>query len=219
MKHNLHSWFRQNKHVWWVLYLPLYLVFYFIAEHAVVTDYWVSYCKLDDYIPFIRQFVLAYVSWYPMLVGVGLWLLFKDGPAFRRYMIALAVGFTGSLIFCMIFPNGQDLRPELTENDLFTQIIRALYTADTNTNVMPSMHVVGCFAALAGVWDTKTIRSKWVRPALVVLCIFINLSTVFIKQHSVLDILGGFAMSAIMLAAVYWLPRLCRNRRARNVEK
>mgnify|MGYP000388149172 CR=1 FL=1 len=46
------------------------------------------------------------------------------------------------LIISTIFPNGQDLRPVVFERDnVFVDMVRMLYRADTCTNVFPSLHV------------------------------------------------------------------------------
>ena len=92
------------------------------------------------------------------MAGTALFLIFYDGPAFRRYMWFLILGFSFTLIFNVVYPNGQDLRPDLSalgRENLFTTLIGMIYSADTNTNVCPSMHVIGSFAAMFGVLDCR----------------------------------------------------------------
>ena len=52
-----------GRECWYLLYLPIYLLLCALVEHFVVDNYWVSWCTLDDRIPFVRQFVLIYVMW------------------------------------------------------------------------------------------------------------------------------------------------------------
>ena len=198
---------KRRPYILWVLYVPFYLVLFYFTEHLVTTDYWVSYCVVDDWIPFVPQFVVFYVMWYPLLFATGLYLMFKDPRAFVRYMYSVSIGLTASLVICLLFQNGQDLRPELIGDDLFTRVLRLIYTVDTNTNVLPSMHVVGTMAALFGWFDTDVPLAKWVRPVLILLGILINISTVLIKQHSCLDILAGLILSFLIWLLIYrWLP-------------
>ena len=201
---------RSFKHALWLLYFPFYFALFALAEKLVVTDYWVSYCKLDDYIPFVKEFVIPYVLWYPYLAWIGLWLLFKDPDGFKRYIWFIAIGFTSTVIFCMIFPNGQDLRVEHTQNDICSQLIRQLHNIDTNTNVFPSMHVIGAIGVMIAAFDTCTLKGKfWIHFCNTVLGIAIILSTVFIKQHSILDIFGAIGFSVILFLIVYvWLKKL-----------
>lgn len=194
----------ENRHWLWALYLPVYLAAFFWIESYITpqSDYWVSYWPLvDDAIPFCPPFVLAYYAWFPFLVCTGLYLGFRDGACFRRYMQFIALGFTFSLVFFLIFPNGQDLRPTSFEKDtLFTRMIAAIYAADTNTNVLPSIHALGSFAAVFAAYDCPAFK-PWLRKAYVVIALLICASTVFIKQHSILDTLAGL----ILCLPFYWM--------------
>ena len=54
------------------------------------------------------------------------------------------------------------------------------------------MHIIGCTAACIGVFRSPPLR-RWRLPILIA-AILICLSTVFVKQHSILDIFAGFAV-------------------------
>ncbi len=200
----MRQFIKKYPYVLWVLYLPVYLVLFFIVEQVITTDYWVSYCKVDDWIPFCPAFVVFYVMWYPLAIGTGMYLLWKDPKVFQRYMYFVSIGLTVSLLICLVFPNGQDLRPTALGNDIFSRIMRLIYAADTNTNVLPSMHVVGTCAAIAA-WYHTEVQHKWVRPAILLLGLLINVSTVLVKQHSFLDIIAGVVLSAVVYVISYRL--------------
>lgn len=200
----MRQWIKKHPYVLWVLYLPVYLVLFFAVEKIITTDYWVSYCWLDDWIPFIPAFVVFYTFWYPLMIGTGLYLLWKDPEAFTRYMYFTSIGLTLSLLICLVFPNGQELRPAVLGDDVFSRVIGLIYAADTNTNVLPSMHVVGTSAVMAA-WYHTPVQRKWVRPAVLVLGLLINASTVLIKQHSFLDILAGLVVAAAVYVVAYRL--------------
>ena len=193
------------KHLWFVLVVPVYLLCFWICEQLVVDRYWVSYLPLDDLIPFREEFVAAYVSWYPCLFAMGFYLLWRNAGDFRRYMLYILVGFLSALAFCLIFPNGQDLRPEhFPRENVFTWVLGMLYTADTNTNVLPSMHVIGSFAFVFAAFDARCLKKcRWIRPVTVVAAVLICVSTVFVKQHSVLDTLVGIPWAFATYAVVY----------------
>ena len=202
-----------GREVWYLLYLPIYLLLFALVEHLVVDNYWVSWCTLDARIPFVRQFVLIYVMWYPLMLGTTLYLLLKDRRAFVRYARALVIGLTACMLIFVLFPSGQELRPaEVPGHDLTAWMLRAIYAADTNTNVFPSMHVVGTLAAVIAIFDSRSASgcAKWGVAALGML---INASTVLIKQHSLLDIFAGIALYALVYLAVYRLPELNRGSR------
>lgn len=182
----------------YLLFVPVYLLCFTLVERLVPPEggYWVSWTPLDDRIPFFESFVVPYCAWYPLLFGVGLELLRSDVPGFKSYMHFLMLGFGFSLLFCLAFPNGQDLRPErFARENLFTAVLRGIYAVDTNTNVFPSMHVVGCGAVLGSAFRAKgkLRRFRW---AVLALCALICASTVLVKQHSVLDLVAGIAVCA-----------------------
>lgn len=198
---------RLGKDALLMIFLPVYVIMFIVAEKLITANYWVSWCILDDYIPFVKEFVFVYVLWYPLMIGLALWLLWKDKRAFRRYGWLTIIGLTASVIIFFIIPSGQDLRPEITGNDIASRLVRGIYSADTNTNVLPSMHVVGTLAAMRAAFDTDSFKKKWPKWLICLLGVGINASTVLIKQHSILDIFAGIALVAVIYPFVYIIPR------------
>ena len=91
-------------HFWYLLIWIVYLSLFYLAEHLVTKNYWVSYLPIDDQIPFCRFFIVPYCLWHPLLVLMTAYLIFTDPPAFKRFMLYIGFGFGGSIIFCMLFP-------------------------------------------------------------------------------------------------------------------
>ena len=208
-----------------MLYIPVYVLAFFAVERLVpTTGYWVSYIPWDDLIPFCEYFVVFYCMWYPLLIGTALYLFLRDDRSFRLYAWFLIVAFTGTLLFCLLFPNGQDLRPLVMPRDnFFSRWVAALYSIDTSTNVFPSVHVVGSVGAAGAVWNCYSLREhRRLRYGTVILAVLICLSTLFIKQHTLLDVIGGAALSLAVGVVIYgYTPtvvtqRLCRHRRSLN---
>ena len=207
------------KHLLWFFVLPLYLIGYQIVEHLVVTDYWVSYLPIDDLIPFCEWFVPFYVLWYPFVFFMGVYLAWRHSGDFRRYALFILVGFMSALLFCALFPNGQDLRPDpMPRDNIMTQVLAFLYRADTNTNVLPSMHVIGALGVCIAAYENPYLRRRRslpVRILLLFLAFLICISTVFVKQHSILDTLVGIPWTAATWAIVYLPGRKQRLERHR----
>lgn len=195
-----------HRYVLLILYAPIYLISFFILEMLVpeTADYWVSYCPLDDMIPFHEFFIIPYYLWYPLLFIVGFWLLVRDVPGFNLYMYSIIIGFTASIVICLVFPNGQELRPEVFPRDnLLTDLVKLIYAADTNTNVIPSVHAVGAILAAVSVCKTKTIRKPWVKALVVALAVLICMATCFVKQHSALDVFASLVLCSVIYPIVY----------------
>jgi membrane-associated phospholipid phosphatase len=212
--HIVRDWIRDNPHCWWALVLFYLIVVYVIPEKIVIDVYTSTAIPFDDLIPFFAPAVVFYVLWFPLMFFTGLWLMFKDSLNFPRYMFALAVCMTVSCAIYLLWPNGQDLRPDLSRpRDLFEWMLSGLYGIDTNTNVLPSLHVSCTAVAVACVWATPTIRRKWVRAALTVLSLLVASSTVFVKQHAILDLYAGAALGA---AAVLIAFRVFRRKKGKG---
>ena len=82
--------------------------------------------------------------------------------------------------------------------------MKRIYTADTYTNVLPSAHVFGAMAIDFAVTDCKSLRKpKWLLAAAIVLGVLICVSTVFVKQHSILDIFAAIPLGFIWWAIIY----------------
>lgn len=195
---------KEHRYYYLLLYVPVFLLWFFLIEQLYPNgcDYWVSYVPLDDKIPFLPQFAPIYCLWYPFLIVPGVYLLLREPEAFRRYMWFFMVGTGLCLLICTVFPNGQDLRPQLEDSSgICVALVRALYAADTNTNVLPSMHVVGSVAVFYGALHSRGLRRPLPFAVITIMTVLISLSTVFIKQHSVLDIVAGLVLSI----PIWWI--------------
>ena len=204
----------------YVLWLPVYLLSFFVIERVVVTGYQPTQTWLDAYIPCGEWFVIPYCLWYPLLAAVGLWLLWKDREGFRRYMRFLALTFFASALIWFLIPNGQDLRPAVMPRDNpLTRLVEGLYSIDTNTNVFPSVHVVGAIGAAWAVKKTPSLeRRTLLCGATAILALLICLSTLFIKQHAVLDVIGGLGLALAVGLPLYHHGIIRRSRPAMEQE-
>ena len=69
------QFFKTHPHAWWGAYLPVYLAMFFTIEHFITDNYWATQTVLDTYIPFCEWFIFPYVSWSPLLVVLGVYLV------------------------------------------------------------------------------------------------------------------------------------------------
>lgn len=120
------------------------------------------------------------------------------------------------MIISTLMPNGQDLRPYVFERDnIFVDMVKMLYRADTPTNVMPSLHVYNSLAACIAVYQSKELQKhKAVCAGTYILAGLIILATMFLKQHSVIDVAAAFVMSYMMYQFVYTTDRVRYRRRS-----
>lgn len=195
----------KENNLWkYTLVFPVYFICFYIIEYFIRDNYHVMYMPLDDLIPFCEWFAIPYILWMPMLVLTALYLLYRDDTAgYKLYMVYVGISFLSTLAIYAIFPNGQELRVTNFENpNLLTDFVQYLYSCDTNTNVCPSLHVIGSFAAVFGVFHRKP-RSAAAKICIIAAAFLIAVSTVFIKQHSAVDVIAGVCMSVLVWVIVY----------------
>lgn len=189
---------RAGRKPWVFLYMLIYFPWFFILEHVVQDRYYLIECKLDHMIPFCEYFIVPYLFWFVYVAGSFLCFMLKeDDRMFYRFAGVMFGGMTIALIIYTVFPNGIHLRPDLdASRNLFTWLTSLIYRADTCTNVFPSLHVytsavIAIFFSKSRLVSEKT-GMRYVFPVFSGLII---LSTVFLKQHSVLDMVAGNVMA------------------------
>lgn len=203
------------RHLFLLLFWPIYLTLFVLTEKYVTPIYDV-YCPLDDAIPFCEFFVIPYVLWYALLAFVSLYTLFFDIPSFKRFYIFLSITCVITFSLYIIFPNMQNLRPtEFARDNIFVDIMKNLYAIDTNTNVCPSIHVIFSLGMMFALWNSKHFSTAVWRITSVLITVSICLATVFLKQHSVIDIFAGIAVSGAVFPFIF-LKRKNKNKKIKK---
>lgn len=172
-----------------IIFWPLFGLVFMIQERFLTLDYNVMHCALDDKIPFCEFFLIPYMFWFVFLVGMHLYLLLFDTKTFKQFMWFIIITYSITAVIYFVYPSMQELRPsEFLRDNVFTRFIKRFYEFDTNTNVCPSLHVVGSVAVLAASLNTPRFKTRGWRAFYIISTALICISTVFLKQHSVLDI-------------------------------
>lgn len=186
-------------------------VFYLLAfqylEQRQVYGYHVVHTVFDDLIPFCEYFIVPYLLWFPYMLGaIAYFILFnKNKRECYQLSYNLIMGMSIFLIVSYVYPNVQHLRPtEFAHDTIFTSLVKALYQTDTPTNVLPSIHVFNSLAVhMAITYSEELKKHKFIQRASLVLTILIVLSTMFLKQHTVVDVCLGLTL-ALFGALVFY---------------
>lgn len=188
-----------------IVYLIFYLIAFFMVEQYTKDNYNLVHVGLDDKIPFMEIFVIPYFCWFGYVACFVLYFIFFDKDSYWPLFWFLVSGMTIFLVVSAVYPNGQELRPEVFARDnIFTRMIASLYETDTPTNLLPSIHVYNSIAVHIAVM--KSVKLRKYRPVQLlsgVLCVLIILSTMFIKQHSVVDVVLAFALAIVAYVIIY----------------
>ena len=172
-----------------VLY-SIYTTCFFLLEKLDLPSVMIIHSRLDDLIPFSRFAVFPYCLWFAEIAAVMLYVCFRceKEEFYRSLTLILTTMFLSLLIFLLI-PNEIHLRPEsVSGNDLAAFLTRAIYAVDNSKNVCPSIHVSVSYL-MSDIWKRNTDRRTGV--LMILLNIFISVSTLFLKQHSIIDVFWG----------------------------
>ena len=178
--------------VWFMaLYALFYLTFFSLLERTVLTpDLWV-HCRLDDVIPFCKYAIVPYLLWFPWIPFTLFYLLYKaPREDFWRLCVPLFTGMTMALLFY------------------------------APMNVCPSIHVFNSVTLMLAYYRSAVFdapRRRWMRPAAMVLCMSITLSTMLLKQHSVIDVVFGLLLALALDYGATVLQRVPMQHRNRRV--
>lgn len=186
----------EYRHLKLLLYWPVYgLLFLYAERFYQVESYHAMYCALDDRIPFNEWFLIPYLFWFVFLVGMHVYTLLYDPGAFKRMMRFIILTYSVAIAVYFVYPTCQNLRPESFPRDNpLTAFIAGFYQFDTNTNVCPSIHVIGSLAVLFTAWHSRGLEHWGWKLAFTLAAVLICASTLFMKQHSVLDVLAALPL-------------------------
>ena len=193
------------RHAWILSYFIFYLACFFYLEQTIQKKFHIITYPIDLAIPFCEYFIIPYMFWFAYVaLGIGYFLIYNKQD-YYRLCVFLFTGMTVFLVVSAVYPNGHYLRPmEFARDNWCTQVVKWLYKTDTATNLFPSIHVYNSIGVHIALTHSDCFKDKRISKALsLVVCTMIILSTMFLKQHSVFDVVTAFIMAAVMYYVVY----------------
>ncbi len=147
----------------------------------------------DNHVPLIPAWVWVYVTYFLMLPGsvILTWPSSFGVPLMLSLVIAKAI----SLPIWYFWPNGVR-RPAITHPLTVTEkLLAIIFRHDNDTNGCPSSHV---FTSVIGGWFLGLLfpplqLAMWLWAGLI--CV----STLYTKQHYVIDVICGVALAALSI--------------------
>ena len=206
------SWLARHPVGFMALYTIFYLSVFHYLEANVPLRSILVHCRLDDLIPFCKYAVIPYFAWFVWIPFTLFYLLWKaPREDFWRLCLPLFSGMTIALACYAVLPTALDLRPYwVPGSDIFARVVRFLYRTDTATNVCPSIHVFNSVMVDLAVQRCSCLasrRGQWARWGSRLLCVSIVLSTMLLKQHSVIDAVCGLVLATTLDAAAGLMQR------------
>ena len=178
----------KHKHMYLLFLFLIQIIWFFYDEKVVRVPKYIMFSNLDTYIPFVKEFVVMYVFWYFYMVIAFIYLGITSPPDFCKLFIFIFAGMTIAHIVYLVFPNGQNLRPYISGNDIFSKTIKYINS-------------IGIFIVMA---KSQRLKKNTAIKILLFMCtLSITMSTLFIKQHSIVDVFYSIIVSALLYILIY----------------
>ena len=147
---------------------------------------------LDRLIPLQPAWTLVYVS-HLVFLFVPVLVMRQEEQIRRTFLAYLLVWITGYVCF-LVYPTVLPRPgPNVIGQGFFAWCLRIVYSADEPRNNFPSLHVAhACVSALT-CWRVH----RGVGLAAGLWAALIALSTLFTKQHYVIDVISGLALAGV----------------------
>lgn len=151
--------------------------------------------RFDKFVPFVPSFVFLYICVYPHFLLPFLRST-RNSTGIRLVIglvIMLAISYVVFLTMPVTFP-----RPSLPETPVLpVWVMQIVHGQDPPWNCLPSTHCAVALLAALALFECSRKLGIWA----LVTAFLIALSTVFTKQHYIVDALAGFALAGL----TYWL--------------
>jgi membrane-associated phospholipid phosphatase len=167
------------------------------GRHAVVPA-----IALDGMLPVRSEWSVVYLSLF-LAALLPFFVIHQPRHVHRTILAFLAVWLVG-LGFFLLFPTVSSRPPKPVGGGFNDWLLRVIYDSDVKYNCLPSLHVAQVYlAALA-----CNIVHRGVGKVALAWATLVALSTLFTKQHYVLDVAGGFALGvAAYFVFLHRFPR------------
>ena len=148
--------------------------------------------------PFVVIYLLAFVQWV-----LGYYLAARESSEVCWHVAAGDI--IAKVITCLIFlavPTTLH-RPEITGSGFFDWVTRIVYAVDAPDNLLPSIHCLESWVCFrSSLWLKHAPR--WYKWGSFVFTLLVFASTVFLKQHLLLDIPTGALLAEFGLWIAGW---------------
>ncbi len=166
----------------------------FLGNHHVI----VSFLN----VPMIKWFVYFYDIWYPVIAINAFIIYCFDFENYKKLLFTMIIGALMSHLTFLIYPT-IIIRPEIDVKSFTDFILDFTYKTDTPAvNCLPSVHCLFCFIGSYYILKTKNLKSIY-KSIVIIIMSLIVLSTLFINQHIIEDVILSLIYSIIKIIIVY----------------
>ncbi len=169
--------------------VPLYL---FIPNWAFTSELYAPELVLDRILPLQPVWALVYGALYLFLILLPILVVRQEEQIRRTVYAYLAVWLTAYACF-LVYPTIAPRPATVTGDGFAVTGLRFLYGADPPYNCFPSLHVAHSFVSALACYRVH----RGVGVAASSCAFLVGLSTLFTKQHYVLDVVSGTLLAFV----------------------
>lgn len=183
-----------------LLLIPIINVLYKFLNNSN-RGYYDLVTNADKAVPLIKAFVLPYLLWYPFILFFLVYFLKKDVKIYYTALFSLVIGYLCCYLIYFLFQTYVP-RPVIHGNTILDKLLNIVYMSDEPFNCFPSIHVMSSYIIVLGTIMLKNSNKK-VKALVIIFAVAIILSTQFIKQHVILDVLSGILLGSLVYKISY----------------
>lgn len=174
-----------------LLHMAIYWGTKAISGNAVHHSIPVSF---EDAIPFAPEWVTVYTATFIFwILGLAVCMRQERELCFRMFT-GLYIAELICAVFFIALPTVID-RPEAAGGLYYDRLLAQLYASDQPTNLFPSMHCMFAYMVFRGFMIAKLDKPVVIGSGL--FAALVCASTVFVKQHFLLDTFAGIILGEV----------------------
>ena len=152
---------------------------------------------IDKQLPFVPPmmiiYVLAYVHWIVGFIVIG-----RESREICYELMSAEQIAKIICLLCFLAIPATITRPEITGDGFCNWLSKLIYMADNPDNLFPSIHCLESWLVFRGAMKCKREGNTY-KIVMLISAIMVFASTLLVKQHVFVDVIGGIAVVEIGL--------------------
>ena len=181
----------------WFIFIPIINVNYYISSMLAKNTHDIT-GDLDGIIKFNSIFIIPYMYWYIYVIVGFITILIKSREDYMRAFLSFFIGMSICYIIYYVYPT-QINRPIINNSNIFNFLVNIIYSADKPVNCFPSLHVLTTYFIMRYTKYKSGKKNFYYTEGVGILII---LSTIFVKQHFVMDAIGAIILCEMVIFIV-----------------
>lgn len=198
MCHSIYVNMKFNKKLFipYIVAVTVYLLSYEIPKFIVKEeDLHFLILPIDNKIPFYSWTILIYTGAFLQWINAILIGMKQDTKKGYKFASAIIIGSLIGFLTFIIYPTGIT-RPVIKYHNIFDYLMKFIFTVDSVSNACPSFHCFCSTIVILMLIECKDVSKKTIIFNSI-FSIMVYASTLFTKQHYIIDIPFGILLAYI----------------------